>query len=382
VLQDKETGQERVSDIVKGLELKEQWPRSMAELSDKFIKHKVANVEGVLLWINKEILPYLKMSEEEIVKRFSIFVDCSDGEAGQHLLGLPDHTRTLFLSIKFLDKDGRRWNYITIKGVGLPKFSHMPEGAETIQRNIDDVWGLSHREDVEKDCKISKKLNEIEAETRLPITTMPIAIIELKKVRLKNGEKVSVKELKEQFIIPENFTPVLYVRGFSEVMRVSDARKSDIRKFAKEHGIKFEEYPSWLMGRLAENLAKTHSAGITHENLFTDNIGIDGCIVDWDTARDVNPNSPEAYNSIAKDVRMLMDGVSEKLRKLKVSSVSKNTEELIFLKKYVESRRDLGKDGFKEIYVPLKEKLPNPDEGIVTEIESLFEKRFGEKLET
>jgi citrate lyase gamma subunit len=30
----------------------------------------------------------------------------------------------------------------------------------------------------------------------------------------------------------------------------------------------------------------------------------------------------------------------------------------------------------------LKEKLPNPDEGIVTEIESLFEKRFGEKLET
>lgn len=64
-------------------------------------------------------------------------------------------------------------------------------------------------------------------------TSAPIAIIKIDEVIMADGSRLKVKELKNIF---EDFQPVLYLRAFSELMRVDEAMPEDLKNLPRGEG--------------------------------------------------------------------------------------------------------------------------------------------------
>ncbi len=363
-------------------------PRLMCELSDRFSKHKAGNVEGVVLRVNEELLKSLGINEGDIVKKFSLFVDWSGRYADQELLGLRGNDRSLSSVLKLPDKTK---GYADIKGGGLVKVDVMQLGLtihkrpETIERRgSSEVRGLLDRSDAEADWDATSEFLKAGGIR----TAEPLVIIELREAIKADGSKASIEELKEKGAIPEKFAPVLYARVFHEVMRIYGASRKDFVMFAREHGMTLDGYVDWWISMQAENLARIHKLGKWHGNLIEQNLTMDGRIVDNDTVRPIERqliSLPSAHDYIGMvvgpsslyDINNLISGVVELPSRTERASVENAAS---FLRKYLESRTDMGKDEFKDIFnmFDQEELKTTLISRLNKEGRELFEKRFGE----
>jgi len=328
--------------------------RPMSKLTGKFSEEKAGRVEGVLLHFNDELFPKLAKVKDELAKELSLFVDWS-GNSKVDLLALPQHGRSLSFNRLIVDKNGEVYRYLDLKGVGMKKSDSIHE---PIQNAISEVWGLMDYEDAKKDWEMSGVLIKNGVKT-----AAPFAIIQLNQIITANGERVSVEELKKQGRIPEEYQPVVYVRAFSEFMRVHDAEKQDFEKFAKEHRMSVEEYVKWWIKEEARNLSRIHSAGMTHNGVHIGNVTLDGRIVD--------NNSVYPERKGYKDIGMVVEVISYICEKTGMDAVE-NCK--FFINEYFKNRDTIEKEEFREIYKKMRiEGLP-----IREEIAALFERKFGE----
>lgn len=273
------------SEVAKELRIKPMLTRS-----DHFFKENVGRVRGELVDFNRELFKTFPVKEEDIAKKLSFFVDWSSKKTEIDLSGLFMHSRSLFLPIKFSDREGEVYNYIDIKGLGMPRKANDAHMALR-RKGPEEVWGLLDYEDARRDWNISSQL--IKKGVR---TSAPLAIISITEVITPEGKVVSVEKMKKWGSMGEEFRPVLYLRAFPEVMRIADARVEDIEKFAKVHGMKnAEEYMKWFVKEVAENLARMHNHGLVHKNIIGHNLTLDGRIVDNDTVETVKMHSNNRF---------------------------------------------------------------------------------------
>jgi hypothetical protein len=179
-------------------------------------------------------------------------------------------------------------------------------------------------------------------------TTAPFMIIEISEVIMKDGGRKSIEDLKKERKLTKNiqyddeilpYRPVLYIKLFSEVMRLKDAKKQDFEKFASEHGMSLKEYKRWWVEREAQNLAGIHGLGKYHGSISNHNLTIDGCIVDNDSVKDASFG-----HATAVDLRELLCSLISNVTASETRELSR-----IFIKKYLEGRGNIGEQELKNL---------------------------------
>jgi len=339
--------------------IREVRPLPMSKLSGDFFEEKVAKVKGQLVMFNEELFKNFPIKKEDIEKNLSVFVDWKGRNVSEdaRMLGLPGHGRSLSFNLKFGDIYGNIYNYVEIKGVGMPQKS-VHAGEQPVEKYGPRVWGLTNLENAKADWEVSNLFikNGIK-------TSAPVAIIEIKEVIMGDGEKAGVEELRRRGVLPKNFQPVLYIRGFSELMRIDEAEREDFEKFAAHHGMSLHKYASWWVERQADNLAKIHNLNKSHGHLIGQNLTLDGGMVDNSTVA----NSSKF--SRLHDVIVMLNSVS---------SFSKNTGESetemkkVFLVKYFE-KREAGEEEFQWIL----SHLGKGETELVHSVAEVYKNKFG-----
>jgi hypothetical protein len=401
ILEVKEKQEEPLKDVLR--------TRPMSKLSrERFSAENAMEIKGELILFNDEFFRKNFPIRKEDMKKLTVFTYRAEDEkepksdnknAVLELLRLPEHGRNLFFNIRFCDDRGSVYQYVDIKGIGLPKHvdllgimgnilvfdSTTLTDSETIRKGIRGMWGLVDYESAVKDWEQSNELIRGGVET-----ATPIAIIKINEIFSKNDQRKSIKELKEEGIIPTkitydekeyDYTPVVYLRAFSEVMRVKDATKEDFEKFAKEHGMTFDEYVDWWTGKVAKNLAGMHILGKIHGNLIPQNLTIDGRIVDFDTVEKYyadNAVESGKINHLLADIdraRLAVEHLSSNYCNFIWYIKEKRT---LFYEKYFENFTNITKENFEALCYLLKSNPPQWE--ISDKTRMLFEKRFGEKL--
>ncbi|MCX6776409.1 MAG: hypothetical protein NTY73_00320 [Candidatus Micrarchaeota archaeon] len=375
--------EESISDAIKTA-------RPMSLLSDRFFQSGMARVEGDLIKVNEEFFPDLPLKKDKIVKDLSLFVNWSGKNVEVNLFGLNKHGRVVYLNLVFSDKYGNTYKYIGLKGAGMPEKSDKGiQFGDLIKSGryspSDPIWGLQGYSTTILDWNESNEILKNGGQT-----SAPIAIIKLKAVIMKNGEKKSVEELKEEGLIPKfvkdgdrmvGYQPVIYLRAFSEVMRLGDVGKDDIEKFANEHGMTTDNYLAWWAKKLAKNVAKLHNAGKAHGYLLEQNITLDGCFVDNETIRNFGKSteiSMEAYAEDATDI-LCDDTIGSFAIRAGIKSFTEFDE--IFLREYLENRRDMEKVEFEVLYSKLSDSFIKGSSAVHI-LKEEYKKKFGEELET
>ena len=331
---------ESISDV-----LKELRATPMSKISKRFFMEDVGNVKGVLLSFNDELFPHLPISEGDIAEKLSLFVDRSGRNATLDLLRLPEHGRSLSFNVKFSDKHGNVYNYIDVKGAGLPKKGPHRDN-ETIKKDITSgVWGLLEYWGAKADWDASNLMIKKGVKT-----SAPIAIIEIKELILKDGERKSIEELKKMGMIPQTikyddevceYKPVIYLRAFTEFMRFDGVTKKDLADFAKEHGFKStHDYMDWWMKEVAKNLAKLHDLGKVHHYMGGHNLTLDGRIVDNDGVK-----NPTVFNEFITDLDSLIEkGINHLPTPWLIHA--KEFKATLF-KTYLENRKNISQEDFR-----------------------------------
>jgi hypothetical protein len=429
---EKDKGKDGVREAVERVR-----PRPMSKLSSEtFSIEHVKEVKGELLLFNDEFFSKNFPIRKEELAKLTVFTFRTDyGKThdydlmgyfrGSHFMSRQkEHGRNVSLEpFTFADDKGNIYRYIDIKGVGLPRYIDVPglqtsldihnfaasiKPPETIREGPRGMWGLLDYESAMKDWDESIEL--MRAGVGI---AAPVALFRLDELFLKNGDRKTIEELKNEGIMPRkipfedhdtgqteeyDYIPVLYLRAFSEVMRVSNAKKEDYEKFAKENGITIDEYADWWVGKIAGNLAKMHSIGKIHGNLITQNITMDGKIVDFDTVREYD--ATRVFNNlkikelkidilhVADAVDDLCDAVKEGeagvTKELRASY--KEEKRTLLYDTYFESFTDISKENFEMLCYLLKTDTSpflrdNPELWEISDkTRMLFEKRFGEPL--
>jgi hypothetical protein len=314
-------------------------PMSIVEgYSEKFLEQPVARVGGgTLIKLNECVVPYLPLKAEEIAEWFSFFVDWSGEKAEFKFKGLFEHSRTLFENIEFGDRNGNAYKYLTIKGPGMPEESsggrlykmpvHFKQG-----KKEQDVFGLERDIDALCDWECSNLFlrNGIR-------TAVPVALIGLKSILTRDGERKTIGQAIEEGDLPATreynkkqveFVPYLYLRGFSEIMRVVDARHYGYEIFAQECGLKLHEYAYLWTEEVARNVALMHNLGKAHGYLSGHNLTLDGCIVDLTIVRN------GSIREIKKDLRKVLNTIV-------VVSDLEEVDPFVFFKSYFRNRRNV-----------------------------------------
>lgn len=395
--------------------------RPMSKLSrEKFSIEDVNEIKGELLLFNDKFFSkHFPVRKEELAKltvftyrieiEYKEFFKQIENEKGPYwdfrhsasLLRQRGHGRNLCFNVTFSDDKGNFYKYIDIKGIGLPRNVTDIAGvsnslnlvdkirpSETIRKAIRGMWGLLDYESAVKDWEQSIELMKGGVEI-----APPVAIIKINELFLKNGERKTIEELKKEGVMPRkvtydneeyDYTPVLYLRAFTEAMRLEDATKEDFEKFAKEHGMTLEEYVDWWTGKVAKNLARMHMLGKIHNNLISHNLTMDGHIVDFDTVETYHASDTFQIgetNLLRSDIntaRRTLDDLS-RISSDAPSHEKENMEEkrTLFLDTYFENFTDIPKENFKELCYLLKTQSRIE---ISDKTRKLFEKRFGEPL--
>jgi len=357
--------------------------RPMSKLSDRFYSEDVGKVKGRLVYFNDELFPRLSAVKEEIAKELSLFVDWSGKNAEFEAKRLLEHGRSFSFNHVLVDKEGRVWKYIHIKGGGVSKRNILDANQPVTQGGeLDEAEGLFDIEGAvaDRDSSMLFLRNGVG-------TSAPFMIIELREAIMKDGGRKSIEDLKKEGKLPENipyddeilpYRPVLYIRLFSEVMRLADATKSDYEKFAREHKMSLKEYRRWWVGREAENLAGIHELGKFHSGISDHNLTIDGCIVDNDSIKSISGS-----DAIFDDFKYLLNVICTTM----TDSFSSEKNELpkLLLEKYLKGRRNI--EG-KELYeLEAKFKLHSSFVGgsVYAELTKItareIERRFGNNSE-
>ena len=127
----------------------------------------------------------------------------------------------------------------------------------------------------------------------------PFAIVELHELLDSNGEIITVEKAKQQEIIPKNFVPVVYVRGFSDSLRVEELSPSVLHQYFKANKKAFgwrrkSDYFKWFGKRLARNLFFNHKNGLIHKIVSEHNVLANGGLVDNGTITELGISGVKA----------------------------------------------------------------------------------------
>jgi hypothetical protein len=337
----------------------------------------VGRVKGVLIKFNEERFPNFPVKEGHIAEKLSFFIDREGKRAEMELLGAFHHGRSASFKLKFSDKDGNEYGYVNIKGLGVPSSYHMSRLSKTIFRSGSTVLGLMRREDAEWDWESSELLLKNGVRTHAPI-----ALIELDSLLTKSGKEVDVKTLRKKGQLPQDFTPVLYLRAFSEITRLDDVEFETIEKFARQRGMSNLQYVNWFADVQAKNLARMHSLGKVHGFLHMGNITIDGCIVDNDSVVDRGSEKDMKEHRFFRDIRLIMQAVGHLQFFTFTSaggevSITKIRPASRFLEGYLRDFTNITEQDFSEVYKAFRLLV---DGKARKEIREIFMERFGKEL--
>lgn len=243
----------------------------------------VIEVDNEVIWVNEnfEEIP-LKLKEGEPTK-LGLFLTPKpkEGEKTVDLKVSEEHGRSALLGRAiFKDKQERLYRDIDLKGMGR---------VAGIEAKVGDLWGGRGIFDLE-DALNNKNMAEkfLKAGIR---TERYLALIKLKEIIDKNGQKTSIKEAKKRRLIPSEEQPVIALRAFGTKFRVSDINKErleDARQLvAQELNIKkekfsWEDYLKWFAKTAGRNLGLMHKNEWLHEYLTVHNVTLDCRVVDLD----------------------------------------------------------------------------------------------------
>ena len=335
----------------------------------------VGRVKGVLIKFNGERFPKFPVKEEHIAEKLSFFIDREGKRADMELLGAFQHGRSASFKLKFSDKYGKEYGYVNIKGLGMPSSFRISDKSKTILRGGNTVLGLFKQGYAESDWESSELLLKNGIRTHAPI-----ALIELRSILLKNGEEVDVEVLRKKGHIPQDFTPALYLRAFSEITRLDDVMFETIEKFARGKGMSTLEYVDWFADVQAKNIARLHSLGKVHGFLHKGNITIDGCIVDNDSVVDRGSEKDVKEHRFLSDIELMMQAVGH-LQFFTFTSaradIFKIRQTSTFLEEYFKNFSNISEQDFSEVYKHFGKLV---DRKAKKEIEGIFRERFGKKL--
>ncbi len=334
--------------------------------ANKIIKEQIfdqpmARVKGRIFEFNYELFNTLPINNKTLDKILAVFVDWSRKYAGTEdasvdMQGMLEHGRSVFFNVVFADKLKNTYSYIDIKGVGMPQkvlFAHK----ETIEKCGVVIWGAVDLKSALEDMRKSNILvkNGIN-------TSAPIAIIIIDEVIMADGKKLKVEELKDIF---KDFQPVLYLRAFSELIRVDEAMPEDFEKFATGRGMKVGRYARWWAESEAINVAKLHNLGLSHRHLIGQNLTLDGGFTDnRKITKSSKPNNWQDISNVLKSVCNMSENLS-------LNSVE---NQKLFLKKYLETRKEITKDELRFVYSSFV--LYSAESQSYNELAKLIEKRI------
>jgi hypothetical protein len=309
-------------------------------ISYKFFCQPVARVrEGKMIAFNGDMLPDLPLRKEKIAETFSLFVDWHGKGVELELLGMPDHNRCLYWPIKFMDKYGKEYEWLSLKGGGMPlkslKGKISPD--TVVDTGKGEVWGLERKPDALHDMEVSNQLME-----KGMHTAVYVAVIELEEIMLRFSGRKGVAKAVVDRVLPrtieycgeqEDFVPVICIRGFRNPLRISDVDKKDIEDCAARQGMGSGEYFNWWAREFATNLAIMHNTGMTHENLISHNVTLAAEIVDLNTV------IPRDASKAREDMRDAMRLVSSFADRGAYSVYERMLGKVIFVNTYLENRR-------------------------------------------
>lgn len=284
-----------------------------------FFDQPVSRVKGRLVDYNESVVSFMPLKRERIAKELSLFVDWSDREPALELKGLYHHGRVLYLPMVFCDAYGNRYNYLALKGIGMPRASE--KGIE-YGKPVDYNMGLESEDNSIDDWNNSNLFlrNGIR-------TTVPVSRIDLKSILSEKGNRRRVATaLKERDISDK---PVLYLKGFSEMARIIDVRDRGYGEIASVRGLGIREYARLLSQEVARNVALMHNLSRVHQYLHSQNITVDGCIVDLDMVY-----IDRTSHAVVKDVSEALDTI------VKYSKLP-DPDPLVFLESYFSNRKDV-----------------------------------------
>ncbi len=256
------------------------------------------------------------------------------------------HNRSVLVGqVLFVDKEGRVYRDIDLKGVGYVGsglYAHeivvKKPGADHPQGGR---YGLVERDTAFPDYDNSEQF--LKAGIR---TYRILGIVWLKEL-VVDGKKITLEEAIKEGIIDEDFHPVLEVRGFGTKARVAEALKikyaakalKDAKSLvARELGredMSDQEYLDWFAKTLATNVALMHKNGWYHKYLTNHNITLDCRIVDLDSVC-----SLKAEIERSRDFYSARVSLEDLLLGIHLRSVSANSS--------VDFTKDLGE--LREIY--------------------------------
>lgn len=347
----------------------ERMARPMSVMSDRFFEQPMVKVDGKILHLNSRLIPNLPFTREQIEEGFSLFVDWSGKGHGWNWLGLWEHGRSVSSNVsKFADRYGNIYKCMALKGSGMPKRSDKGNRyGRPVKRDDDSVFGLEEYWNARQDWENSNKF----ISKGIP-TALPIAIIKPKNISLY-GKKESIRELKTKIspggtepLIPKtakysdwttnykseifSFTPVFYLIGYYENLRIIDAKAEDYLKFAKEHGMSLTRYTHWGIGNFAERVAMLHNLKWRHSYLSDHNTTIDWRFVDSDGARPVTKHEEASGSAYLDDASSAITAISNFHEKIVTKvTVKEDTLKKEFVKKYIKNRKNVGEAKMKEL---------------------------------
>jgi hypothetical protein len=309
----------------------------------RFFDQHVSRIEeGELVKLNRRVVPQLPLKEGMIAEKFSLFVDWKRRSSPISFKGLYYHGRVLFENFRFGDRYGNVYNYLALKGIGMPKKSDkgMLYGSPVYfdKPNDDNVYGLDRSFNSLSDWHYSNEF--LRSGIR---TTVPVALVRLKSILTKDGEEKSVQRAARDGDIPatteydgrKKFVPYLYLKGFSEIVRMVDVRPNGYRRVASAMGLSVPMYAQLWTKEVARNIALMHNLGLAHNYIWCHNLTVDGCLVDLDSVSKGGPLD------IVGDMRDSFEAIE--LSKLK------GAHNHDFLEAYFRNRKGIPKEEKKEL---------------------------------
>lgn len=265
-------------------------------------------VNNIAVWVNPafENLPF--KIEEGKSTNLGIFLTPkpeihSANETIQQAKLMPEEISgrsILFGEFEFKDKEGRLYRDVDLKGTGTFLKT------ETGQYVVGEIRKRGNNPELEakglmnyngalksKDCAEIFLSNGIR-------TNRVIAILDLKEIINKEGNKISIEKAKEIGIIPEAMRPVIMIRAFNTkeridyIKRISTEKEKQRAMLALDDAktlvaqelhrnpsdFSLNDYLKWFAETLGEQIAKIKKVGFYSGNLHPQNITLDCSIVD------------------------------------------------------------------------------------------------------
>lgn len=267
--------------------------------------HPAIEVENnEVVWVNENLkMPF----DFEVGKPSSmaLLLDFYAGAGGDRTLRLRTRARTHGRSadlgpIYFEDTQGRVYRDVDIKGPGNVEWSGEPAPWED-RPHHDRVEGLLNKKDALLDARMAELLTTAGVRTHRCISIIELKELPFPEPNTVEPTMVSVKQLKLERELPDDFVPVVQWRAFGTKTRLADVAGAMTEGTRKEvadaialvkketGGQVYDEssYVEWFSKTLGRNVARMHAAGYTHGYVTDHNITLDCRLTDFDSVEPI-----------------------------------------------------------------------------------------------